>query len=274
MTFRKTTSLTTLLAFILLLITSIILYVTPQGKIAFWANWKILGLGKEQWGALHTNLGFLFIIAGLLHTILNWGPIMAYMKNKAKQLKVFTIDFNVALIITLIITVFTLFEIPPINAVQEFNHSLKEAAAEEYGEPPYGHAEASSLKSFCQRTGLKLKDSIRALEKADLTAVSEKATLAEIAAANGITPQQVYVTMKPAPVAGQAKEMAESPGMGFGRKTMTEVCEKYGLDTTAIVKSLSGLGIKATAESTMKEIAAENDMADPHALYEAIRQVK
>ena len=59
MTLRKTTSLTTLTSFILLLFTSIILYVTPQGKIAFWANWKMLGIGKEEWGALHTNLGFL-----------------------------------------------------------------------------------------------------------------------------------------------------------------------------------------------------------------------
>jgi hypothetical protein len=274
MTLRKTTSLTTLLAFILLLITSIILYVTPQGKIAFWANWKICGLGKEQWGALHTNLGFLFLIAGLLHTILNWGPIVAYMKNKAKQLKVFTSDFNVALVITLGIALFTLLELPPINAVQTFNHALKETAAEKYGEPPYGHAEVSSLKSFCQRTGLTLKDSIQSLEKADLKAVSENATLAEIAKANGITPQQVYMIMKPVPVPGEVEEMPESPGMGFGRKTMTEVCERYGMDITGVIKSLSGLGIQATAEDTMKEITSSNDMADPHVLYEAIRQTQ
>jgi uncharacterized membrane protein len=73
MKLRKTTSLTTLLSFILLLVTSIIMYVTPQGKIAFWANWEIAGLNKEQWGALHTNLGILFVAAGLVHTVLNWG---------------------------------------------------------------------------------------------------------------------------------------------------------------------------------------------------------
>ena len=273
MTLRKTTSLTTLLSFILLLITSIILYVTPQGKVAFWANWEMAGLGKEQWGALHTNLGLLFIIAGIIHTVLNWQPIMAYLKNKAKEFKMFTVDFNIALVITLFITLFTLFELPPINAVQEFNHKLKEAAAEEYGEPPYGHAETSPLQSFCKRTGLDLKDSLKKLNKADLEAVSAQATLAEIAKANGMTPQQVYALIKPAPLAaGETKEMPESPGMGFGRKTLESVCEKYGLDQQAIIQGLEGLGIKATAEGAMKEMAEQNDM-DPHALYEAIRQL-
>ena len=35
MSLRKVTSLTTLLSFILLIITSVVLYITPQGKIAF-----------------------------------------------------------------------------------------------------------------------------------------------------------------------------------------------------------------------------------------------
>ncbi|VGO22229.1 DUF4405 domain-containing protein [Pontiella sulfatireligans] len=273
MKLRKITSLTTLLSFILLLATSIILYITPQGKIAFWANWKIGGLGKEQWGALHTNLGFLFIIAGLIHTILNWGPIVAYMKNKAKKLKVFTADFNVALIITLVIAGFTLFEIPPINAVQTFNESLKEAAAEEYGEPPYGHAEASPLKTFCQRTGLDLKDALKKLEKAKLQSVSATATLAEISKANAMTPQQVYMIIKPAPVKGKVKEMAMSPGMGFGRKTLESVCSEFGLDAQSISDGLKGLGIEASSGESMKEIAEKSD-TDPHAIYEAIRQLQ
>ena len=272
MTLRKTTSLTTLLSFILLLVTSVILYVTPQGKIAIWANWKMLGLGKEEWGALHTNLGILFLVAGLTHTILNWGPIVAYMKNKAKRLKVFTVDFNVALAITLFITLSTLFELPPIAGVQTFNHKLKEAAAEEYGEPPYGHAEASTLKSFCRRTGLDLKDALKTLEKAKFESVSAEATLAEIAAANGMTPQQVYDAIKPAPAKGDEKEMPKKPGMGFGRKSLSSVCQSYGLDLQATLDGLKGLGIESTADMSMKEIAEKNNM-EPHTVFESIRQV-
>lgn len=271
MTFRKTTSLTTLISFILLLFSSIILYVTPQGKIAFWANWKMLGLGKEQWGALHTNLGFLFIVAGIVHTVLNWKPIMAYMKNRSQQLRVFTADFNLALGITLIITLFTLFELPPIIGIQHFNEVLKEAAAEEYGEPPYGHAEASPLKSFCQRTGLELEQAINQLNAAGIEGVSENATLADLAEANEKTPQQIYALIKPTPVAGAG--MPEHPRSGFGRKTLSQVCDEYGLNAAIMVKALNEEGILCTAEETMKEIGEKNE-SDPHAIYEAMLQLQ
>lgn len=274
MSLRKITSLTTLLSFILLIVTSIILYITPQGKIAFWANWSCWGIGKEEWGALHTNLGFLFIIAGIIHTVLNWKPIVVYMKNKAKKLKVFTADFNISLAITLIITGMTLFNLPPIHSIQTFNESLKEAAAEKYGEPPYGHAEASPLQSLCKRTGIELNEALKKLEKANLQAVSAQATLAEIANANGMTPQQVYNIFQPElPKEGETKPMPENAGMGFGRKALAGICAEYGMDVQSIIDGLKGLGIEAAAETSIKEIA-ENNAMDPHGLYEVLRQLQ
>ncbi|MCK5676109.1 MAG: DUF4405 domain-containing protein [Verrucomicrobia bacterium] len=272
MSLRKVTSLTTLLSFILLIITSVVLYITPQGKIAFWANWNCWGISKEGWCALHTNLGILFLVAGLIHTILNWKPIVAYMKNKAKKLKVFTIDLNAALVITLFITIFTFFELPPISGVQNFNRKLKEAAAEQYGEPPYGHAESSSLKSFCRRTGLDLEESLKKLETADLKSASAEATLTEIAKANGMTPQQVYGTIKPMQARGGKTKGPMRPGSGLGRKSLSNVCAESGLDVVPTIARLKGLGIEATAESTMKEIGEKNDMT-PYSVLETMQQL-
>jgi hypothetical protein len=162
MNLRKTTSLTTLLSFILLLFTSFILYVAPQGKVAYWANWKLLGIGKEPWAALHTNLGILFVVAGIIHTILNVKAITAYLK-KAQKIKIFTGDFNLALAITLFVTLVTFFELPPLHSIQKLNESLKDAAADKYGDPPYGHAEVSTLSTFCKRLALPLDESIQKL---------------------------------------------------------------------------------------------------------------
>ena len=78
MKLRKITSLTALLAFILMLLTSIILYIVPQGRIAYWSDWRLFGLSKTDWGNLHINLGFLFLIAIGLHVYYNWKPLMAY----------------------------------------------------------------------------------------------------------------------------------------------------------------------------------------------------
>lgn len=84
--FRRTVSLTTFFSFILVLITSVVLYVEPHGRTAYWADWTMLGLSKTSWDDIHLTTGLLFLLAGLLHVWLNWKPITAYMKSKAQTL--------------------------------------------------------------------------------------------------------------------------------------------------------------------------------------------
>jgi len=87
---RQITSLTAFTSFVLMLITSLILYISPQGRVAYWADWRLLGLDKTQWSNLHINLGVLFLLAVFLHIYYNWKPILSYLKNKARELKIFT----------------------------------------------------------------------------------------------------------------------------------------------------------------------------------------
>ena len=61
MKLRKITSLTAALAFVLMVLTSIILYIVPQGRIAYWADWHLWGLTKTEWGNIHINSGLLFL---------------------------------------------------------------------------------------------------------------------------------------------------------------------------------------------------------------------
>ena len=72
MELRKITSLTLLLSFVILVLTSIVLYIVPEGRVAYWSDWRLLWLSKTQWGDIHTNSGFLFLAAGLL-----WGLVTA-----------------------------------------------------------------------------------------------------------------------------------------------------------------------------------------------------
>ena len=48
MKIRRITSLTASLAFVLMLVTSLILFITPQGRVAYWADWRLWGLTKRE----------------------------------------------------------------------------------------------------------------------------------------------------------------------------------------------------------------------------------
>lgn len=270
MNIRKVTSLTMLISFVLELVTSVILYIVPMGRVAYWSDWRLWGLSKSQWGDLHINLGFLFILAGFLHLFYNWKPIMAYMKNKAKELKIFTADFNIALVLSIVISVGTLFGVPPMSTVINFGESIKDAAAQKYGEPPYGHAELSSLKLFAQKTSLDLKGAKKLLTDSGIQGVDDQITLKELAKINQTNPKALYNTMKPSEIKTEdTLSFPDSPPSGFGRKTLAEICTTYNLNIPTIIRDLDKKGVKAVPEQTFKEIAAEND-TDPHALFEVL----
>jgi len=82
-----------------MVLTSTILYIVPQGRVTNWADWRLWGLSKTDWGNIHINMGLLFLISLFLHIYFNWKPLLSYLKNKARQVKVLTPEFNIALAI-------------------------------------------------------------------------------------------------------------------------------------------------------------------------------
>ncbi len=273
MNIRKITSLTMLISFVLCILTSIVLYIAPHGRVAYWSNWRLWGLSKTQWSELHLNLGILLLLAGLMHIYYNWKPITAYLKNKAKQMKVFTVDFNIALIVAFVVSIGTYFQIPPMSTIINISESIKNSAAIKYGEPPYGHAELSSLKMFAKRVDFDLSRSIELLRQAKLKFKNETQTINEIAKENNLTPNQVYEIIKPATQKkdiGGRSVFPDSPPPGFGRKKLAEVCTDFGLELPNIIHTLSEKGIKAESAQSIKEIAEKNDM-EPMAIFEIIR---
>jgi len=274
MTLRKIISLTMLLSFVLCLLTSVILYIVPEGRVAYWADWRLWGLSKTEWGNLHINLGFLFLITGLLHIFYNWNAVAAYMKNRAREFKVFTASFNVALVLILVVGFGTYWKIPPMSMVLNFGHSFKDAAAKKYGEPPYGHAELSPLVSFYRKTEI---DPVKARElmgKAGIIVKDEKQTVAAIAAKNKMTPKALFDIIKPAStvVEGAALTFPDAPMPGFGNKTLQEICTIYTLQPARIIQGLSKENISARPDQTIREIAGSAKM-EPSALFAILHRL-
>lgn len=122
MSLRKITSLTALLSFIALAISSVFTYLAPRGPGS--SQWEAWGMSKHDWFGMHTNLGVLFLIACIIHIILNIRPIIAYLKTKKdNQFRLFTLNFNVALLITLWFILSTVFQWPPVSSIQNFKQT-------------------------------------------------------------------------------------------------------------------------------------------------------
>lgn len=272
MNMRKITSLTALLSFALEMLTSVILYIVPQGRVAYWSEWRLWGLSKTQWGSLHVNLGVLLLIAICLHAYYNWSAIVAYLKSRAASLRIFTVDFTAALILCLIFALGTYWEVVPFSTIIAIGDRIKEAGAKKYGEPPYGHAELSSLATFSKKVELDLNASLSRLAAAKISVADPSQSVAEIARVNNLTPKAVYEAMLPPQPPGQAKSLPTNPPAGFGKKPLGDVCREYQLDITVVLQGFSARKITATAAMTIKEIAAANNTS-PMDIFEALQQV-
>jgi hypothetical protein len=270
------TSLTASLSFLLMLLTSIVLYIVPQGRVAYWADWRLWGLTKTDWGNIHINLGTLFFIALALHVYYNWKPLISYLKNRARQFRLFTAEFNAALVLSAVVVLGTYLLVPPFSWVMTLNDHFKEAGANRYGEPPYGHAELSSLETFARKMNLDLERSMALLHGAGYPVEDGRVTLQAVARRYGIAPGQVYEVIRPAamiaPAAASMKRLPDSPPPGTGNLTLADLSEKAGADPGRIAQELEKRGIRAAEGSTLKQIASDNDIS-PFDLYEWIRGI-
>ncbi|MFA6788299.1 MAG: DUF4405 domain-containing protein [Arcobacteraceae bacterium] len=195
MNLKKTTSLVMLLATLMLTYTGVMLFIAPQGKIAYWANWEFLGLNKGEYTSLHNTFFVLFLVAFVLHVYYNFKPIKNYLSNEAKELVVATKEMIIATIFTVVFIIGTLMTVPPFTTFLSLGEDAKEYWTEVYGEPPYNHAELSSLKVFIRKTGLDETKAVQALKDSNIIFSGLDEKLLDVAKNNNKSPNDIYEIM-------------------------------------------------------------------------------
>lgn len=271
MNLRRITSLTALLSFTVLVTSGTVLFLTPQGRVAYWSEWHLWGLTKEAWGSMHILLSLLFLAAGIVHIVLNWRPIALYLRDRKERMRVLTPEFVVSAILTVLFTAGPLLGWPPFRWVMDLNAYAKDQGSRTYGEPPYGHAEQSSLQAFAQKTGMDLEKAQTLLRGRGIAFEGPQQRLQDIAKQNHLTPQQVYLTMREAETVKVSKgQLPEEVAPGLGRKTLEELCKEYSLELARVRSILEARKMNVRTDQPMRALAEANGTG-PHELYAVIR---
>lgn len=284
MSFRKITSMTLIWSLIVLIFNSVVLYIVPEGRVANWAVWQFWGLDKHDWSAQHITVGVLFCVVGILHIFLNWKPVMSYMKSRAKTFSLFTPASITGLVLTVVFVVGTYLNVPPMSTIVDFSEQIKDGAGAKYGEPPYGQAQSSSLKSFTARLGLDLDRSMDLLSAKGIPVNDSQEMVQTIAARARITPQELLETIKPARQQAEQVESkeehseeivvdaAKAPKSGMGKKTIDQLCDELKADCNMIIEELGKKGMNIQPDMKLKDLASQNDTG-PMQIYELIEEI-
>jgi len=263
---RGLTSLVVTLAFLMLATTGAVLYIAPQGRVAHWTAWNVLGLDKDQWAAVHMTASLLFVISLGFHVYFNWKSLVRYIMLKRElHLKREMIG---ATVVVAAVFMGTLFEVPPFRNIIDLNDRIKVYWEDRSTQPPYPHAEDSTLVGLSQRTGISLTLLQERLTGAGI-AVSDPAvqSIQDLAHAHGLSPKDLFAKIVD-------RNTPRSHGVGWGRKTLQSLCESNNLPLEEALGVLQQDGFSATAESTLKTLAEQKGMSPAEIRGLLVQEIK
>jgi len=255
--YRGFISFTLLVSFLVMCISGVVLYICPSGRIAHWTDWRLLGLTKESWDAVHTISSLLFLIVAIFHLFLfNWRAFWNYIKRKTQAGIRLKKELAIALILNIIILVGTIAYVPPFSSIMDLGGQIKESWAVSKKAPPIAHAELMTLKEFAQKINVSLEEVTKKLKSKGIKIEDETLLIKEIAKQNKMSPEQLYEIIKPKNV----KTQNEAAGKGYGKKTLKQTCKELNISVDIAKTKLKENGIQAKEGETLKEISSKYNM--------------
>ena len=248
-------------SFVVLTVTGLILYVVPHGRVANWTFWSLAGLDKDGWADVHILFGAVFILAGIWHLYFNWKPFMNYLAQRARGHWSLKRELVTSLVATVLLTVATLYALPPVSWLLDLNDLAKSAWGRAPGqEPPYARAEATPLPVLAQRQNLDLAEMRAALGQVGIDASVPAASLESLAQVHGTTPAALFALL---PRPSQAMAGSQDPqaiearltGMGIGAKTLADFAGQEAIPLDEAMRRLAVAGIPAQEDETLKHLA-------------------
>jgi hypothetical protein len=196
--FRAFTAFWLAFSFFLSVLSGLILFLRPEGSLAAWTAWSVLGLNKKQWEGVHTVFVFVLLISASIHLLYNWRVLTAYCRLKKerfgrifKGMAAFRELFAAALL-TVLVLIGAIGEWLPYQWLSGWRGAFKSGAALVTLTPPVADADKLSLAVLCAMSGVSEQRVLRnaGVKGLQLSALSE--TLSDIAKKNRMSPEKVY----------------------------------------------------------------------------------
>ena len=266
---RAFTSLYITLSFIIIIVSGIILYIAPPGRIAKWAYIPIFGLEKDQWQALHTIFTFLFIIANGFHLYFNWNSFISYLKNKKSKVFKLRRELISTFFITAGIFYLVILNVQPFKSVMIFGESMKNDWSVEKVEPPVPHAEEMTISELAKMIDQEPETLISNLERQNIV-VDKNSVIKEIAQKYALSPQQIFEKLQ---IKGKDNTLHQGAKKGYGRMSVQQVCNDHNIPVEDAIRRLREIGIEANAESVLRDLGKAGNKT-PNDIVKIIENIK
>ena len=267
---RALTSVLVGLAFLFLVVSGTVLFLSPPGRIANWTNWTILGLRKSEWTSLHIWFSTIFVAGATGHLFYNLRPMLSYFRDRMTRRVGLRREWLMAAGLCTAVAGGTLAKVPPFATLLAWNEDVKESWDRPAERAPIPHAELLSLAALAEKAGVDLATATVRLAAKGIAGFTAETVVQKIADGAKLSAQQVYDIILTAPKTATGDHSAVKTGGGLGWKTLAQFCADEGIEVAVAIARLKTGGIAADEKLTLREIAASNGRK-PYELIEIIR---
>jgi hypothetical protein len=252
---------------LVIIISGIVLYISPAGRYANWVDWKITGFTKEEWASIHAVFSFAFVVLSVFHLFtVNWKAFWSYIRSKTRAGINKKRELTISLALAILFFIGIAYPFPPFKYVTDLGEFMALSWEKNEKEAPVPHAELLTISQLAEQLkypsaddlARKFKNHNIAYENTDLQ------TLQEIALKNGKTPEEVFRLVS-------EKTGAERPGAGMGRKTIENLAEESGKSVDDVIRILRDNNIKVEKGQTIRQIGDNNNIA-PKDIFDLLKK--
>ena len=200
--FRRFATNVLLLSFLVSAVSGIMLFVRPEGSLARWVGWSVLGLDKAQWEAVHIVFVSVLVLTSLVHVWFNWSAIVAYIRQNAaragapRRLGLPSGEFLAAIGVVLTVLAGTLAETQPFTEMLALRAAVKDGAFAAAVPPPAPNADRHTFADLCRAASIPEAQALARARSQGINVPNTAMTIADIARGHNLSPEAVFQAIR------------------------------------------------------------------------------
>jgi hypothetical protein len=219
-----------LFTFLIMVLSGVVLYLKPEGSIARWLDWQILGIGKSGWESVHTVFSFLFLAFALFHILkVNLRIMRAYFVNhKPSGSKR---ELMLSVLISAVFMAGTVMYLPPFSLVYQAGNDLSARWKEKVQLENERVGPRQSLGEVASALDMDARELGKWMEQRGLAGRCAGAALMEVADKEKMSPYALYRQLRE--WAGHRNVKQTHSGTNTGEYSRDKFSAGHGNDTKA-----------------------------------------
>lgn len=252
---RGWTTLVVTISFVVDTVSGVILYIAPPGRVEKWLQWKVWGLSKDQWIAVHTIFGYVLLVIVAVHLYYNWKVFTHYLWRKAQKALNLKWELALSVLFCLLLFLGSVWNLPPFSTVMAIGEHFKAGWEKGAVKAPVSRSESKTLQEFAGSIQVPVEQMTGILKSRGYAIENNQQKIEEIAKANQTSPSKLYEELQAGGAVPVAPKTGE--GSGLGRKSLKVVAEEQGLSLEQVLSRLKALGVEAQPDDRLRDVAGK-----------------